>query len=92
MFASLSSATSSSKILSGTLFCILQVPISARDLRLCHLFTGSECSYSSMRLTASSGAVGIVAPGSWLHFAPIIWRRAGAPVYTTLIDVAFITS
>jgi len=40
-----------------------------------------------MRLTAFSGVVVIVVPGSRLHFAPYICRRAGALAHVTSLSV-----
>ena len=60
LFASPSPATSSSEICRACFFASCRCLFPPADLRLRHLFIGSECNCSCMRLTASSRAVVIV--------------------------------
>ena len=60
LFASPPPATSSSEICRACFFASCRCLFPPADLRLRHLFIGSECNCSYMRLTASSRAVAIV--------------------------------
>jgi len=60
LFASPPPATSSSKICRACFFASCRCLFPPADLRLHHLFIGSECNCSCIRLTASSRAVVIV--------------------------------
>ena len=66
LFASPPPATSSSEICRVCIFASCRCLFPPADLPLRHLFIGSECNYSCIRLTASSRAVVIFTSASEL--------------------------